>query len=157
MMKKEHCIRYEQIENWREQGVVPAEIQSQLEELLNTAYAPYSHYPVASVVVMANGAVFVGTNQENASFPAGVCAERVAILAAKAAHPATAVDAVYIMTRESKRMPAAPCGVCRQVLSEVELRQEEAFDLLLMNETSTLLRFKGMQDLLPFRFTMPEV
>jgi cytidine deaminase len=104
---------------------------------------------------MESGAMIVGTNQENAAFPSGLCAERVAVLAAKAAHPNEAIETVYIMTGESEREPAAPCGSCRQVLHETELRQTEPFELILLNKTHNALAFTGVQGLLPFSFTLP--
>lgn len=153
--KKQIHFSYEVEHDWRSAKRIPQDIAATLEELLDTAYAPYSNYPVSSVVVLENGAQVVGTNQENAAFPAGLCAERVAVLAAKAAHPTVPIAAVYIMTGENKREPAAPCGSCRQVLHETELRQKEPFDLYLLNRTPTLLKFTGLNALLPLSFTLP--
>lgn len=154
-MKHQITLHYRTYENWRENSVIPKEIAERLEALLNTAYAPYSNYPVSSVVLMESGAMIVGTNQENAAFPSGLCAERVAVLAAKAAHPNEAIETVYIMTGESEREPAAPCGSCRQVLHETELRQTEPFELILLNKTHNAFAFTGVQGLLPFSFTLP--
>ena len=119
------------------------------------AYAPYSNYPVSSIVVLDNGEIFVGTNQENAAFPSGMCAERVAVFAAQSAWPTTPISSIYIMTGETEREPAAPCGACRQVLHESEYRQKEPYNLYLLNRGDVLLRFKGVQDLLPFSFSLP--
>jgi len=154
-MKKTRSIHYALHENWRSSGLVPKEIEQKLEDLLQTAYAPYSNYPVASIVVMDDNTHVVGTNQENAAFPDGLCGERVAVLAAKAAYPSEAIKAVYIMTGESERAPAAPCGSCRQVLHETEMRQSKPYQLFLMNRTKDALEFSGIQDLLPFSFTLP--
>ena len=147
-----HYITYE---NWRQTLAIPKAIAERLEALLLSAYAPYSNYPVSSIVVMESGAMIVGTNQENAAFPSGLCAERVAVLAAKAAHPNETIETVYIMTGESEREPAAPCGSCRQVLHETELRQTKPFELILLNKTNKALAFTGVQGLLPFSFTLP--
>ena len=155
-MKKTRSIHYALHENWRTSGLVPKDIEQKLEDLLQTAYAPYSNYPVASLVVMEDNTHVVGTNQENAAFPDGLCGERVAVLAAKAAYPSEAIKAVYIMTGESKRAPAAPCGSCRQVLHETEMRQSNPYQLFLMNRTKDALEFSGIQDLLPFSFTLPK-
>ena len=154
-MKKQRSIHYELHENWRLSGLVPKEIEQKLEDLLKTAYAPYSNYPVSSVVLLENNVHIVGTNQENAAFPSGLCGERVAVLAAKAAYPLEAIKAVYIMTAKTERAPAAPCGSCRQVLHESELRQSKPYQLFLMNKTKNALEFNGIQDLLPFSFTLP--
>jgi len=154
-MEHQITLHYRTYENWRKTSVFSEEITERLESLLKTAHAPYSNYPVSSVVVMQSGALIVGTNQENAAFPSGLCAERVAVLAAKAAHPHEAIQTVYIMTGESEREPAAPCGSCRQVLHETELRQTEPFELILLNKTHNALAFNGVKGLLPFSFTLP--
>jgi len=155
-MEHQITLNYKTHENWRKTSDFPKEITERLESLLKTAHAPYSNYPVSSIVVMELGAMIVGTNQENAAFPSGLCAERVAVLAAKAAHPNEAIQTVYIMTGESEREPAAPCGSCRQVLHETELRQIRPFELILLNKTDKALAFTGVQGLLPFSFTLPE-
>ena len=154
-MEHEITLHYKIHENWRKTSDFPKEITERLESLLKTAHAPYSNYPVSSVVLMESGAMIVGTNQENAAFPSGLCAERVAVLAAKATHPHEAIQTVYIMTGESEREPAAPCGSCRQVLHETELRQTKPFELILLNKTNKALAFTGVQGLLPFSFTLP--
>jgi cytidine deaminase len=154
-MKHKITLHYRTYENWRNTSVFSKEITERLESLLKTAHAPYSKYPVSSIVVMESGTMIVGTNQENAAFPSGLCAERVAVLAAKAAHPDEAIQTVYIMTGESEREPAAPCGSCRQVLHETELRQTKPFELILLNKTNNALAFTGVKGLLPFSFTLP--
>lgn len=154
-MEHSHTITYKVHTNWRSGKDFPEEIVGKLEELLESAYAPYSNYPVSSVVVMENGEMVVGTNQENAAFPSGLCAERVAVLAAKSTYPKLAIRSIYIMTGEEERDPAAPCGSCRQVLHQAEIRQEEPYDLILLNKTNKALEFKGIQGLLPFSFTLP--
>ena len=143
-MEHEKTLHYRTYEHWRENSVIPKEIAERLEALLLSAYAPYSNYPVSSIVVMESGEMIVGTNQENGAFPSGLCAERVAVLAAKAAHPNEAIQTVYIMTGESEREPAAPCGSCRQVLHETELRQIKPFELILLNKTNKALAFTGV-------------
>ncbi|MDP4616435.1 MAG: cytidine deaminase [Schleiferiaceae bacterium] len=155
-MEHEITLHYRTYEHWRQTLAIPKAIAERLEALLLSAYAPYSNYPVSSIVVMESGEMIVGTNQENGAFPSGLCAERVAVLAAKAAHPNEAIQTVYIMTGESEREPAAPCGSCRQVLHETELRQIRPFELILLNKTDKALAFTGVQGLLPFSFTLPE-
>ena len=155
-MEHEITLQYRTYENWRQTLAIPKAIAERLEALLLSAYASYSNYPVSSIVVMESGEMIVGTNQENGAFPSGLCAERVAVLAAKAAHPNEAIQTVYIMTGESEREPAAPCGSCRQVLHETELRQIRPFELILLNKTDKALAFTGVQGLLPFSFTLPE-
>ena len=155
-MEKQLSFSYHSYENWRQTELIPKDVQEKLEALLETAYAPYSNYPVSSVVIMESGDQVVGSNQENAAYPDGLCAERVSVLAAKAAYPDQRIAALYIMTAEDQRLPTAPCGSCRQVLHEAELRQTDPFDVYLLNKTNVALEFKGVQGLLPFSFTLPK-
>jgi cytidine deaminase len=155
-MKITQALEFEKFNNYREEGIVNPITLGELEGLLKHAYAPYSNYPVSCIIYLDNGEKVVGTNQENAAFPSGLCAERVAVLAAKAAYPQASVREIYIMTNEEVRSPAAPCGACRQVLHEVELRQEKPYELYLLNKTDELFKFKGIQTLLPLSFTLPK-
>ena len=93
-MEKQLTFSYHSYENWRQTELIPKDVQKKLEDLLETAYAPYSNYPVSSVVIMESGAHVVGSNQENAAYPDGLCAERVSVLAAKAAYPDQRIVAV---------------------------------------------------------------
>ena len=84
------------------------------------------------------------------------CVENGSQSSQLAAFPKERIKAIYIMTSEQERFPAAPCGSCRQVLHETELRQEVPYQLFLMNRTADALEFFGVQDLLPFSFTLPK-
>ena len=91
------------------------------------SYAPFSHYNVGAAVLLSDGTVVQGANQENAAFPSGLCAERTALFAAHAQHPELAVRALAVTACRNGRMapePAWPCGACRQVLAETQKRAE---------------------------------
>lgn len=120
------------------------------------AYAPYSNFHVGAAVLLANGEVVIGNNQENASYPSGLCAERVAIFQAGAKYPGIAIIAVAI-TATSKNYvveePAAPCGNCRQAMIEYEQKQQAPISILLMGEKGVVISIKSLADILPLAFS----
>jgi cytidine deaminase len=108
------------------------------------AYAPYSHYPVGAAVLTVSGKVFTGANIENASYPAGICAERVAVFKA-VSEGETEFSAVAVVTGNG----GAPCGVCRQVIAEFGLETE----ILIADRSGNILNVAYIKDLLPHAFT----
>ena len=119
------------------------------------AYAPYSDFKVGAAVLMGNGEVVIGNNQENASYPSGLCAERVAIFQAGARYPGMPVKAIAISAASKNykvEMPAAPCGNCRQSISEYETRQKSPIRLLLMGETGKVFQCNSLADIMPLAF-----
>ena len=119
------------------------------------AYAPYSHFQVGAALLLDNGELISGSNQENASYPAGCCAERTALFYAHAQHPDAAVKAIAIAARgtdgEFTQQPIAPCGVCRQALLEAQKRGQSPIRLLLAGRT-TIVMMSGVECVLPFAF-----
>src|SRR6188508_1372094 len=94
-------------------------------ETVQNAYAPYSNFYVGAAVLLDNGVTVIGNNQENASYPLGLCAERVAIFAASAQYPGIAIKSIAITARSNQFVidkPIAPCGACRQAIAEYEHR-----------------------------------
>lgn len=119
------------------------------------AYAPYSNFQVGAAVLLENGKVVIGSNQENACYPSGLCAERVAIFQAGALYPGVVVKTVAITATSINRVidtPAAPCGNCRQAMSEYEFKQNEPIRLLLMGETGKVIQCNAISDILPLGF-----
>ena len=120
------------------------------------AYAPYSKSHVGAAVLLENGKVVIGNNQENASYPSGLCAERVAIFQAGALYPGIAIKTVAI-TATSKNYiveePAAPCGNCRQAIIEYEQKQKTPIAILLMGEKGEVIKITSMADILPLAFS----
>lgn len=119
------------------------------------SYAPYSHFCVGAAVRMANDAVVSGSNQENVSFGATTCAERCALHYANAAYPNVAVSAIAIAARDTHgdftQKPISPCGICRQVLVEVQQRAGHDVRILLYG-TNEVLVLPSVSGLLPFQF-----
>lgn len=123
-------------------------------KLAKSAYAPYSGFRVASVALMGDGSFVQGTNQENASYPIGLCAERVLLAAASSIAPGQAINTIAI-TYESDQVdtssPVAPCGICRQSLLEFETRFNVPMRVLLVGDQE-VFEFNSASDLLPLGF-----
>lgn len=121
----------------------------------NKAYAPYSKFTVGTAILLENNKVVLGNNQENAAYPSGMCAERVAIWKASSAYPKVkilklAITASSSITKVDK--PVGPCGACRQTLSEYEIKQKQPFKLLFMGEEGEVVKTESLASLLPFSF-----
>ncbi len=131
-------------------------------ELLQTArrttqyaYAPYSNFKVAAVGLLSNGAIVSGTNQENASFPVGICAERVMLSAASSLHPGIPISAIAVSYSSSSvkdYVPITPCGICRQTLMEYQERFKQKIRLILSGQNGKVLVIENSAHLLPFAF-----
>jgi len=123
------------------------------------AYAPYSEYHVGASVRLANGEIIIGSNQENAAYPSGLCAERVAIFYAGARHPDVAVQSIAIAAIRKgilQEGPVAPCGACRQVLFEKESQGEGSMELILYGSKNIQV-INRVTDLLPIPFKLEDL
>ncbi|MEM1258012.1 MAG: cytidine deaminase [Bacteroidota bacterium] len=119
------------------------------------AYAPYSNFSVGAALLLENGKILLGSNQENASFPAGVCAERVALFYAGANYPNEEIKAIAITASPREHYsqePAAPCGICRQAISEYENKQKKPIRILMRGYSGPIYRCDSISDLLPLGF-----
>lgn len=120
------------------------------------AYAPYSNFFVGAAVLLENGEIVTGSNQENGAYPSGLCAERVAVFAASARFPGVPMNMIAISAKStclSIDEPVSPCGACRQVMLEYEVLQTNPIKLLLSKESGKILVVEKVQDLLPLAFT----
>ena len=123
-------------------------------EATASSYSPYSHFAVGAALRLSDGTIVIGSNQEKAAFPSGLCAERTAIFAAGATHPDKAVTALAIAARNEAGLtaePVSPCGACRQVILEVEQRYNCAVRILLYG-TNGVYIINSIRDLLPLCF-----
>jgi len=134
-----------------------------LEEARNTtkhSYAPYSRFCVAAVAKLSNEKIIAGTNQENASYPAGICAERVLLSSVSSQHPGIAIETIAITYNnengESNR-PISPCGICRQSLQEYENRQNNPIRLILSGMNGKVFMISKSSLLMPLAFTADEL
>ena len=119
------------------------------------AYAPYSNFMVGAAVLLENDEVVIGSNQENASYPSGLCAERVAVFQAGARYPGVTIKSIAITAKSKTHLvkkPAAPCGNCRQAISEYEYKQNSPIELLLMGEQGEIIKCQSLADILPLGF-----
>jgi cytidine deaminase len=139
-------------------GVLSAEDKDLLlraRSATKNAYAPYSGFFVSAVAKLKDNSIFHGTNQENASFPAGLCAERVLLATISASQSNAQIETIAI-SYDSNNVPTdnplAPCGICRQSLIEYEARFKCQVRLLLSGQTGQIFEIKSVSDLLPFAF-----
>ena len=123
-------------------------------EATKRSYAPYSHFSVGAAALLANGVIVTGTNQENAAYPSGLCAERTTLFYANSQYPDQAVKTLAIAARTEQDFldtPIPPCGACRQVLLETEKRFGEPMRILLYSKKDIYI-LKGTNGLLPLSF-----
>jgi len=141
---------------------LPKEINSLITEArtaAKNAYAPYSGFRVGAAVLLGNGVVVTGNNQENAAYPSGLCAERTALFYASAQYPKFPVIAIAISTINRTATPsdiAKPCGACRQVMAEYEDIAGKPIQIIL-DSTDKILVLNGIDNLLPLRFKKEDV
>lgn len=121
------------------------------------SYAPYSHFHVGAAVLLEDGTIVTGTNQENAAYPSGLCAERTALFYANSQYPKQAVMALAIAARTENgklcKTPVSPCGACRQVMTETEKRFGRPMRILLCGSDEVFIA-ENAQSLLPLSFDL---
>ena len=155
-------LKKHKIESFLEVYDSVTELPDSIQQLVNKAqqarekaYAPYSHFKVGAALLLENGEVVSGSNQENAAFPSGLCAERVAVFHAGATYPDVAVSAIAITVRSLQKeidKPTPPCGACRQVLAEYEMKQDSPISVYFMGEVGKVVKASSVSDLLPLIF-----
>lgn len=124
-------------------------------EARKNAYAPYSKFNVGAALLLENNQIVLGSNQENAAYPSGMCAERVAIWKAGSEFPNVKILKLAITASSSINKvdkPVGPCGSCRQSLSEYEIKQKQSFSILFMGEVGEIIKTDSLVSLLPFSF-----
>lgn len=124
-------------------------------EAREKAYAPYSQFLVGAALELENGVIILGNNQENASYPSGLCAERTAIYYAAAEFPNQKILRMAIVAGSTKNpttKPIPPCGACRQALSEYEVKQLKPLELYFMGTSGKIASSKSVENILPWVF-----
>ena len=127
---------------------------------VDKAYAPYSNFNVGAAVLLENGIIVTGNNQENAAYPIGLCAERVAIFSASANYPGVAVKAIAISAKSDKMQidkPVPPCGACRQGIAEYEHRYKKSIQIIMSGETGKIIISESIENLLPYQFNSDDL
>lgn len=142
-------------ENSDELSTEVASLMQKAVEVRDKAYAPYSNFNVGAAILLDNGVIITGSNQENASYPSGLCAERTAIYYAGSQYPEAKIIRMTI-SATSKRKPTStpipPCGACRQAISEYEIKQDNPIEIYFMGETGKVAKSNSLANLLPFIF-----
>ena len=137
---------------------LPKDVQSLMQQAVairKNAYAPYSKFRVGAAILLDNDKIVLGSNQENAAYPSGLCAERVAIFQTGAIYPDAkiikmAVSAASDMNKTTSPIP--PCGGCRQVISEYEIKQSTPIEIYFMGESGEIYKSDSIKNLLPLTF-----
>jgi cytidine deaminase len=156
MSKKEYRFSYEEFESAQELSAEDAQLLKLAQEVTANAYAPYSHFRVGAAARLENGEIVTGTNQENAAFPAGLCAERTLLSTTASLFPGVAVKVLaisYFNENGPNNGPISPCGICRQSLQEMEQRTGKSIRLVLGGREGKVYRIPEAGQLLPLAFT----
>ena len=137
---------------------LPKAIQSLMHIAIDTrdnAYAPYSKFNVGAAILLDNNEVIIGSNQENACFPSGLCAERTAIYYAGAKYPNAKILKMAITASSQNQVtdkPIPPCGACRQAIAEYEIKQDQPIEIYFMGAQGKVVKSNSLANLLPLLF-----
>ena len=155
-MKKDFHIHFEHFTQKNELTEIENSLYEAAKSARENAYAPYSNFLVGCAVLLENGEIYSGNNQENAAFPSGLCAERTAIYWVAANFPNEKIKKIFVVggPREfsEKNPPIPPCGNCRQSLMEYESKQNENIEIYFANLFEEVYKVSSVKDLLPFYF-----
>ncbi|MET0242436.1 MAG: cytidine deaminase [Flavitalea sp.] len=155
MKSNQHIIKYEEFQF---SDKLPKDDKMLLEkarEATADAYAPYSHFKVGAAARLDNGEIVTGTNQENASYPVGICAERTLLAAVSTQHKGRHIVSMavsYDNEGGDSDQPVAPCGMCRQALVEFETRMQHPVKMIMGGLTGGVISVENASSLLPFAF-----
>lgn len=160
MKENKFEFNYKVYENISELPEEQQWLLNEAREVTSNAYAPYSNFQVGAVAKMANGEIVAGSNQENASFPVGLCAERVLLASISSLFPKVPIDTIAISYRSDHQKsdhPISPCGICRQSLQEFETRVNHPVQLILGGMEGPVYVIDSASRLLPLAFTSEEL
>ncbi len=157
-IKKESVVK--KYDNENELSTQEKDLLKQAHAAVQTAYAPYSKFKVGCALLLQNGEIIKGSNQENIAYPSGLCAERVAIFYAGAAFPNVPIKMMAITAKANNysiNEPVMPCGACLQSISEFELKFQSTITIILQGETGSIMVAEGTKTFLPFQFYIKEL
>lgn len=149
-----------EIDDFNELSSEDQNLIAESRKMAESAYAPYSEFFVGAAILLENGQVVKGNNQENAAYPSGLCAERVAVFSASALYPGIPMKTIAVSAKTHKHnmdYPVSPCGACRQVLLEYETKQEQPIRMLLSGASGKIYLIEKAQSLLPLSFTAKDL
>ncbi len=156
--KKHIQASYDCFDRWEDMPDTYQMLLKKARDVSITAYARYSDFQVGAALLLDNNEVITGTNQENAAYPSGLCAERVALFAAHSMYPDSRVQVLAVFARnkgEALDSLVAPCGACRQVMAEYESLSSESLKIILADGNGAVV-IDGTETILPFGFQFPE-
>ncbi len=159
MVNRKIEINYIEYDSMDELSVKDKELMESAIRALDGSYAPYSDFNVGAALRLSDGTIVTGANQENIAYPSGLCAERTAIFAAHSAHPQQNIEAIAIVAGQGGKVletVVTPCGACRQVMAESQMRAGTPIRVLL-GGAGKVLEFASVGDILPFIFQNEEV
>lgn len=154
MTSKEIKIAYLEYESIDQLDPKDRELAEAAIQATEGSYAPYSKFNVGAAVRLDNGLIIKGSNQENAAYPSGICAERTAMFYASATYPENAICSIAIVASQGGNVceiPATPCGACRQVMAQYQSKGGRPMSVLLVG-AGKIWRFSKVDDLLPLIF-----
>ncbi|HRI00833.1 MAG TPA: cytidine deaminase [Saprospiraceae bacterium] len=155
MQIKSIQFKYLEYENHGQLSESFRELASFAKKATEMSYAPYSNFYVGAAIRLSNGQIIKAANQENASYPCGICAERAALFSLADLFPNNKIEAIAITASNKANTmisPPSPCGLCRQVMAEFEILNGQNFRLLLCGNNGTVFQFESVKDLLPLSF-----
>lgn len=160
MKKAEFSFSYDVYETIEELNEQDAILLNKAREVTKNAYAPYSKFYVGAIAKLNNGEFLEGTNQENASYPVGICAERALLSSAASLFPNVPIDTLaisYLNEKGDSNNPISPCGMCRQALLEYEGRVNQSIRIILSGQSGKVYIVEQAGMLLPLSFTSKDL
>lgn len=155
MKETEIRVKFEVYQDLQELPENTRNLMSHAFAARDKAYAPYSEFLVGAALLLENGEIITGSNQENAAYPSGLCAERTAIFYAGAKYPDVKIEQLVISVKSLKRsikVPTPPCGSCRQAIAEYEFKQKQPIAIYFMGESGEILKSDSLINILPLAF-----
>ena len=160
MKTEEFKFKIDVYDSIEELNTEDAFLLNEARKVTKFAYAPYSGFKVGAVAKLQNGETVSGTNQENAAYPAGICAERTLMSAASSLFPGVAIDTIAITYNNTKGMsdkPVSPCGICRQSFVEFQERTKKKIRVVLSGMEGKVQIIANAKDLLPLVFGAADI
>jgi cytidine deaminase len=154
-MEKEIKINFEVIPSYQELNDIEKTLFDKAKSIREQAYATYSNFWVGCAILLENGEIITGNNQENAAYPSGLCAERTTIFWASANYPDIKIKKLFVIGAPKDALTSVaipPCGGCRQAILEYEAKQKDAIEIYFASLDGEIMKSKSIRDLLPFSF-----
>lgn len=155
LMEKQFITQFKSIESYSHLEEIEKTLFDKALQMREVAYAPYSDFTVGCAILLENGEIITGSNQENAAYPSGLCAERTTIFYTGANYPGVKIKKLFVIGAPRKATSSTaipPCGACRQSILEYEAKQDAAIEIYFASVGGEILKTKSIRDLLPFSF-----